>query len=149
MTTRDVNLKIRLTDNIQLLESKLSTSHEREKNYAELRAVEAIKRNPKFFYKYVREKAKIRSFIGRLKVNEELVGDTGRVCEILRAQYDSVFSEPLPDDVLRGLDGGTGASVHHELMDVIFNLLKIISLRRLVSWLMVRRQVLMEYLPFC
>ncbi|KAK3896124.1 hypothetical protein Pcinc_000192 [Petrolisthes cinctipes] len=121
MTTRDVNLKIRLTDNMQLLESKLSTSHEREKNYAELRVVEAIQRNPKFFYKYVREKAKIKSTIGPLKVNEELVGDTGRVCEILRAQYDSVFSEPLPDDVLRGLDGGTGASVHHELMDVIFN----------------------------
>ncbi|KAK3888982.1 hypothetical protein Pcinc_006987 [Petrolisthes cinctipes] len=121
MTTRDVNLKIWLTDNIQLLESKLSTSHEREKNYAELRAVEAIKSNPKFFYKYVREKAKIRSTIGPLKVNEELVGNTGRVCEILRAQYDSVVSEPLPDDVLRGSDGGTGASVHHELMDVIFN----------------------------
>ncbi|KAK4313514.1 hypothetical protein Pmani_015149 [Petrolisthes manimaculis] len=121
MATRDANLKIRLANSLQLLESKLSASHEREKNYAEQRAVEAIKRNPKFFYKYVREKAKVRSTIGPLKVDDYLVGDTGRVCEILRSQYDSVFSEPLSEDALRDMDGRSRASVHHGIMDVMFN----------------------------
>ncbi len=101
MTTRHAILIGKLMDGIHKIENKLHICLEKEKKYAESRAVEAIKRNPRFFYKYVREKAKIRSSIGPLKLNEELVRNTGRICEILRAQYDSVFSEPLPNDALQ------------------------------------------------
>lgn len=74
------------------LKRRLIASHEKEKRYADLKAVESVKRNPKFFYKYAHEKAKIRCPIGPLNVDGEMVGDPEWICEILWSQYDSVFN---------------------------------------------------------
>ncbi|KAK3877454.1 hypothetical protein Pcinc_017835 [Petrolisthes cinctipes] len=113
----DINWKRKLANKMQSIEKQLILSHENERKYAEMKAVEAVKRNPKFFYKYVKEKAKIRSPIGPLKLDGELVDDTERICAALRSQYDSVFSKPISYDVLCDTELD---EVHHDMTDVNF-----------------------------
>ena len=61
--------------------------------------------NPQFD-KYTREAANIRSLVGALNVDAEWAESGGRVCEIPRTHYDSVFSEPHAEGILRGMVGG-------------------------------------------
>lgn len=67
------------------------TSHGQDTKHADLKVTETMKRNSKFFYKYNREKGKIRSLIGHLNVDGKLIEDPERMCKILRSQCDSVF----------------------------------------------------------
>ncbi|KAK3867823.1 hypothetical protein Pcinc_026748 [Petrolisthes cinctipes] len=113
----DIDWKRKLANKMQSIEKQLILSHENGRKYAEMKAVEAVKRNPKFFYKYVKEKAKIRSPIGPLKLDGELVDDTERICAALRSQYDSVFSKPISYDVLCDTELD---EVHHDMTDVNF-----------------------------
>ena len=77
------------------LEDQLSQSHMLELSKREEEAINAIKINPKFFYDYAKSKSTIRSGIGPLV--DELgnpIDDAGEISEILKSQYESVFSTP-------------------------------------------------------
>ena len=84
------------------VEELLSLSHDEERRREERKAVEAIRTNPKYFFRYAKSKSQIRSRVGPLRRGEELVGEPQDMSEMLRVQYDSVFSLPLPMENLPG-----------------------------------------------
>ena len=90
--------KDRLGRRLTELEQGLAASHREECQRNEERAIATIKLNPKYFYSYARNRAKIKGEIGPLNTNGKLVCDPYEKSEILRCQYESVFSRPCPDD---------------------------------------------------
>ena len=82
---------------LEELGREMKLSHEKELKNEEEKAVAAIKRNPKYFYKYVKSKTHTRSPVGPLKRGNELVTENKDMCELLNEQYISAFSTPKPD----------------------------------------------------
>ena len=61
----------------------------------ELRAVQKIKSNPKFFYSYAKSKSNVKSNINMLfNSREEVVTGKEDMANILQDQFNSVFSDP-------------------------------------------------------
>ena len=62
----------------------------------ELKAVECVKNNPKYFFSYAKRFSKLKSNIGPLRDTESgiLQHDPQKMAEILQTQYSSVFSDP-------------------------------------------------------
>ena len=57
-----------------------------------------IKRNPKAFYAYSKRFQKTKSWIGpSINEKDEIVHKPEEVAEVLRKQYEPVFSEPRED----------------------------------------------------
>ena len=77
------------------IEKKLQKSYRESEEYMEDRAVEAIKDNPKYFYKYTKKRSKCTTKIGPL-LNElgHLTNNSKEMAELLSKQYSSVFSKP-------------------------------------------------------
>ena len=82
---------------IAAIEERISESHLNELKRNEEKAIEAIRSNSKFFFKYAKQKAETRTEIGPLRRGSELVCEPSEMSEILRRQYESVFSTPRPD----------------------------------------------------
>lgn len=60
-------------------------SHSKQKHQEETNAVAAIKKNYKFFFKYVKKHTKIKATIGPLTdANGETIAKTKDLCEVLR-----------------------------------------------------------------
>ena len=75
---------------------KLRESYKREEESNELKAVDAIKKNPKYFFSYSAKHSKVKSKIGPLLNNsKELITDKKKMADMLQEQYKSVFSTPL------------------------------------------------------
>ena len=55
---------------IKEIENKFKISINTERNLTETRAIAAIKKNPKYFYKFVKTNSKIRAGIGPLQDEE-------------------------------------------------------------------------------
>ena len=85
---------------IAAIEQEIKVSHLNELQRNEEKAVEAIRSNSKFFFNYAKRKAELRTEIGPLRRGSELVSEPSQMCDILRIQYESVFSHPLPDQDL-------------------------------------------------
>ena len=84
-----------LKEKIRDTEQRLRVSHEVEQKRQEDGAIEAIKGNSKFFFDYAKRKAKMRTGIGPLHNGVELEDDPAAMSEILRRQYEAVFTSPL------------------------------------------------------
>ena len=84
------------------LEIKLKNSYESSQWADKLSAIENIKNNPKHFFKFARSKQKVQAKVGPFldpktgNVNPDL----GFTVESLKAQYESVFSEPKTDRIV-------------------------------------------------
>ena len=79
------------------IESKLQQSYANEECRNETKAVEAIKKNVKFFYSYAKKHSSVTSQIGPLEDSKGLItNDPKAMAEILKSQYSSVFSSPMP-----------------------------------------------------
>ena len=91
---------------LESLEEGLRASHLTELNREEEMAVQAIKTNSKYFFKYARAKSEIRAAIGPLRRGDELVGDPSQMSEMLKTQYESAFSSPLSTSDLH-IDAGS------------------------------------------
>ena len=65
--------------------------HERER-----KAVQCVKKNPKYFFSYAKRFSKLKSNIGPLRSSSTgtLQHDAKEMAEILQDQYSSVFSDP-------------------------------------------------------
>ena len=92
--TRNPRIRNNITRQIQIIEDNLKTSLRKERIKGETRAVNAIKRNRKYFFSHARKKSKFRYPVGPLKVNGELIGDPKSMSNVLAQQYKSVFSTP-------------------------------------------------------
>ena len=90
------------SDNIQKLEDKLSLlfmdikdSHEDEKRLQEIKALEKIKSDPKFFFSYAKRFSKLKSNIGPLIDKDGVLQTDPKImADMLQHQYTSVFSDP-------------------------------------------------------
>ena len=79
------------------LENDIMLSHKIEKEQNEEKALSAIKTNPKYFYTYAKKYSTIKSKIGPLIINDEIISEPFEISEVLRKQYDSVFTKPSHD----------------------------------------------------
>ena len=58
-----------------------------------MRAIAGIKKNPKYFYKFVKNNSTIRALIGPLQDEEgNLEPSNKKMSELLNEQYNGVFS---------------------------------------------------------
>ena len=87
----DIGLDLR----IQQIDNQISLSHIEEQRREEELAVEAIRNNSKYFFSYAKSKRVCRPDIGPLEQDGALISDPGEMAEILRLQYESVFSQPM------------------------------------------------------
>jgi len=85
----------RILSKLQLIELELKENYDDDRITQEKKAVENIKKNPKFFYSYAQKFSKHRSTIGPLqKPNGDITNEASEMANILRQQYESVFSKP-------------------------------------------------------
>ena len=82
--------------NILEIDRMLCESHERELKIAEENAISAIKDNCRYFFEYAKSKSIVKSNIGPLKTDGgNITGCHFEMAEILRLQYESVYSVPM------------------------------------------------------
>ena len=75
---------------------ELQALHKSKLNFEEKKAIDAIKKNPKFFYAYAKKHSKIKPKIGPLKRSDgTFTTDQQEIAELLSKQYCSVFSKPV------------------------------------------------------
>jgi len=95
--------KVLLNREIEQIQCNIRTSHEKEKEDDENKAIENITVNPKFFFSYAKKKSKLHTKIGPLYKDQEVISDEIEMAECLQEQFTSVFSSPNPmekiDDV--------------------------------------------------
>ena len=90
----------KLNDELSLLEFSIQTKLIEEADARELRAVQAIRSNPKYFFSYAKRLSKIRTSVGPLKdPNGSLKHEPQDMANILQGQYSSVFSNPQSPDI--------------------------------------------------
>ena len=90
---RRTTIRTKLVD----IEQKLQDSHAAQERHDESQAVDAIKKNPKFFYSFAKKRNKIRYPIGPLEdMNGNLSSDPADMSNILSDQYKNAFSSPAP-----------------------------------------------------
>ena len=98
------------------IEQKLQESHAAQERHDESKAVDTIKKNPKFFYSYAKKRSKIRYPIGPLEdTNGNLCSDPIDMANILSNQYKNAFSIPATTM----LDVNTPSGTHIEDMNSI------------------------------
>jgi len=87
---------------IQELQSKLQQTYDDEKKDEEQRAVQCIKNNTKYFYKFVKSHCARKEDVSELKSSSgKYVSSDNDKANCLREQYSSVFSVPMEDkDIL-------------------------------------------------
>ena len=106
------------------IEVSLQKSHRSSKMLGETKAIEAIKKNPKYFYSYAKKFSSLSNKVGPLlDENNCYTGSSAKMSEILSKQYKSVFSEPSSSPGYAGQS--VGAKCH--LGDIIFTVDDIIN----------------------
>ena len=81
---------------VRNIEKSLKSSYENDLAESESKAIAAISRNSKYFYSYAKRFSKIKSAIGPILDSANmLVSCPSKMAEILRGQYEAVFSDPL------------------------------------------------------
>ena len=79
------------------IERKLQDSYSAEDNFNEAKAVDAIKKNPKYFYTYAKKRCQTQSPIGPLvDTDGNLFTDPIDMANMLSNQFKSAFSSPAP-----------------------------------------------------
>ena len=77
------------------IESKLQDSFNKSTTYQEQKAIQAIKKNAKYLFTYVKKFNKVKPAIGPLlDQNNNYAVENQSMADILSAQYSSVFSTP-------------------------------------------------------
>jgi len=94
-------VKIRLDQELIQIELKLQESYMNSSSAQEQKALAAIRRNPKYFFTYVKKFNKVKPSIGPLlNSNKQYATSNSEMARILSEQYSSVFSsqrDPLVD----------------------------------------------------
>ena len=89
------SVKLRLEKELITIEMKLQESYAESISAQEQKALAAIKRNPKYFFTYVKKFSKTKPSIGPLlNSHKKYVTESAEMAELLSEQYSSVFSQP-------------------------------------------------------
>ena len=112
--TRKNKLNRKLVD----IEISLQSSHRAAKSAREIKAIQAIKTNPKYFFSYAKKYSKLTTQIGPLlDQNNRYTASSKKMADILSKQYESVFSEPRDHSVYTDRE----PSVDCTLTDIVFS----------------------------
>lgn len=112
---KDANLyedrRKKLCLELTTIEKALKKSYDEEMSYQEEKAVQAIKRNTKYFYNYAKKFHKIKTNIGPLMDGHEIISDPKKMADKLSDQYSAMFSIPMnpmesPTDIFDIKPGG-------------------------------------------
>ena len=100
---------ITLRNNLQAVERKIVESHITERSRAEQIAVNKIKTNSKYFFKYANSKSKAKTEIGPFLIDGLYINEPNiKATELLR-QFTSVYSsQPYGEEVLEELTSKQG-----------------------------------------
>ncbi|KAK4325511.1 hypothetical protein Pmani_003961 [Petrolisthes manimaculis] len=91
-------VRVQITEKLRELEEQMQKSHKEQQRKEEMQAVSNIQQNSKFFFAYARKKLKSGATVGPLtKEDGTLTGDTTEMADLLKSQYESVFSRPRTD----------------------------------------------------
>ncbi len=97
--------KIKLNDTIISIETILLESHESERKYFEQIAVDKIKTDPKYFFKYASRSSKLIKCIGpMLTESNGITNNPQHMCELLQDQYLKVFSLPSSAHIIQDIN---------------------------------------------
>ena len=95
MVTQDPECFCKYKNELRVLELEISASHNTRITKTESSMIEKMEKNPSLFYSYVRSFGKDTGKIGPLVTEEDgIITDDFGVAELLRKQYESVFSKP-------------------------------------------------------
>ena len=95
LRTTSSSIKDKLRKELIKIERELQKSRKNSKAYEERKAIQAIKRNAKYFYTYAKKFAKTKGNIGPLiNDKEEYIYDNAGMANLLSDQYKSVYTEP-------------------------------------------------------
>ncbi|KAK3888614.1 hypothetical protein Pcinc_007340 [Petrolisthes cinctipes] len=105
---------------IDRINTALVNSVSNELHLKEAKAVASIKTNPNFFYKYAFTKSKTHTPVGPLTVNDDIITDPQAISNIIKDQYETVFSTPLPSKVIHDKTSFFNSPIEREkqLLDV-------------------------------
>ena len=95
-----------MRNEINEIEVKLKTLHEKARDMREEKAVISIVKNPNLFYKFAEKNSLESSKIGPLIKNGNSVSDTKEMADILWDQYSLVMRKPkneLNDEFIENL----------------------------------------------
>ena len=107
--------KLEIQRKLDLIQQKIAESLQKEIAQGERKAIEAIKRNSKYFFTYANSKSKLKSTIGPFVKNDELINDPQEKANILKTQFESVFINESIDTV-----NNNDLDSHISLSEVIF-----------------------------
>ena len=89
------SLKEKLSNEFTQIEIELQKSRKQSRWFEEKKAINAIKKNSKYFYAYAKKYSKTKSGIGPLKRKDgTYIYDNLKIAEALADQYSSVFTKP-------------------------------------------------------
>ena len=87
-----------IVNEIEAIEHELDERYTEMNIAAEKKAIEKLKKDPKYFYSYAKKKSKSSNLIGPfLEKDGTIVQDSFAKAEKLREQYESVFSKPVEE----------------------------------------------------
>ena len=93
--TTSLPARKKLEKKLQEIEQNLKSSHINERRMSEKRVIENIKVNSKFFLSYAKQYSKTIDGVGPLLDSaKKIITGAKSICELLRQQYESVFSKP-------------------------------------------------------
>ena len=88
----------KIVPKINIINDQLQESYRQQKILTESKAIESIKVNSSYFYKYANSKRKVRNQIGPLKISNNgkthLEYGPDKMAEIFSQQFTSVFAKP-------------------------------------------------------
>ena len=85
----------KIKDKLEEIHTQIKESIDEQRIDEERRAVQAIKKNPRYFFSYSKKHAKCKCKIGPLlDLENKLQNDPKKMANLLQNQYSSVFSDP-------------------------------------------------------
>ena len=98
---RSSSHKDKLLAEVRKIEKELKLSYENDLAENEHKVILAISKYSKYFYSYAKKFSRIKTAIGPLLDSaKKLVSCPSKMSEILKEQYDAVFSVPLEPMIL-------------------------------------------------
>ena len=109
--------KAKLIAEVRTIERELKSSYEKDHAENEHKAILAISKNSKYFYSDAKKINTVKSAIGPLLDSaKNLISCPSKISELLKIQYESVFSTPLEpmissDEIFNTADNSEGSTL--------------------------------------
>ena len=98
LVTKSASKYLKYQTELESIEKDLKKLYDDRRKKQEKEALHKIKTNPRVFYSYAKRFSKLNTGIGPFyDKNDELVNDDFKLAEILRNQYENVFSIPIEE----------------------------------------------------